>query len=87
MILQRLTSPTYPSCRAWLAVELLCHCEERGMQQEAVVLCAYLASRAQQPTDIPSASKDPLVEVILKRYAAGCKVAFRGQMWLVESRC
>ena len=56
------------------------------MQQEAVVLCAYLASRAQQPTDVPSAHRDPLVEVILKRYAGTCKPALWGQMWLAWSR-
>ena len=39
------------------------------MQQEAVALCAYLASRAQQPMGVPSASRDPLVELILKRCA------------------
>ena len=43
------------------------------MQQEAVVLCAYLTSRAQQPTDAPLAHRDPLIEVTLKRYAGVCK--------------
>ena len=49
------------------------------MQQQAVVLCAYLASRGQQPTEIPSAPKDPLVEVILKRYAGVYQPALCGK--------
>ena len=52
------------------------------MQQQAVVLCAYLASRGQQPTEIPSAPKDPLVEVILKRYAGVYQPALRGKCGL-----
>ena len=70
--IKRYASHTHLSCRAWLAVELLCHCEERAVQQEAVAPCAYLASRVQQPSGVPSAYRDPLIEVILKRYAAIC---------------
>ena len=56
------------------------------MQQQAVVLCAYLASRGQQPTEIPSAPKDPLVEVILKRYAGVYQPALRGKCGLHGAR-
>ena len=56
------------------------------MQQEAVVLCAYLASRAQQPTDVPAAHRDPLIEVILKRYAGVWQPALRGQTWLAHNK-
>ena len=56
-------------CRSWVAVELLCFCEEAGLQQEAVALCTYLAGR-DEPADTPTSPSDPLVEATLKR----CKI-------------
>lgn len=53
--------------RSWVAVELLCFCEETGLQQEAVALCTYLAGR-DQPEDSPASSSDPLVDATLTRY-------------------
>ena len=55
-------------CRSWLAVELLCFCEETGRQQEAVALCAYLAGMEPSQGSL-AGSSDPLVEATLIRCA------------------
>ena len=58
-------------CRSWLAVELLCFCEETGLQQEAVALCSFLAGV--ELSDASTAvSSNLLVEATLKRCAQGC---------------
>lgn len=58
-------------------MELLCFCEEEGLQQEAVALCTYLAGR-EPPGGAPATSSDPLVEATLTRsaYSHGWTFAF-----------
>lgn len=55
-------------CRSWLAVELLCFCEEQGLQQHAVALSSYLAG-IEQSEGSPAVSSDPLLEETLMRCA------------------